>query len=78
MVGSAVDEPVDNAAVGRPLARFLPFDWPDRLARAAAAKDWQGIDRLTDQLAQRYPHLVRRRCDGSRFESAALARQVTC
>lgn len=57
------------------LSRHLPFDFPERLAVAALHGDMAEVDAITDQLAQRYPHLVRRRCDGSRFESAALARR---
>lgn len=57
------------------LARHLPFDFPERLAAAVRHHDMAAVDAITDELARRYPHLVRRRSDGSRFESAALARR---
>jgi hypothetical protein len=57
------------------LARHLPFDFPERLAVAALHRDMAAVDAITDELAKRYPHLVRRRGDGGRFESAARARQ---
>lgn len=50
---------------------WLPPPYPDRLAYAAAMKDFREIDRITDELARRCPHLVRRRSDGSMFGSLA-------
>lgn len=49
------------------LARLLPAGYAERLAWAAADRSIQGIDAITDELARRYPSLVRHRAEYGRF-----------
>jgi hypothetical protein len=62
------------------LARLLPAGYPERLADAAARGDHQAVDDLTDELALRYPKLVRPRSDVGRFTtlSPVAPRRATC
>lgn len=54
-------------------ASLLPPRVVDALRRAAAARDHDRIDEITDEIARTRPDLVRRRSDGSRFESRVAA-----
>ena len=50
-------------------AQIFPVDYRNALQAAAARRDYEAIDRLTDQLA--HMGLVRRRSSDSMFESIA-------
>lgn len=58
----------------RPLARLLPAGYPERLAEAAARRDHLAVDALTDELALRYPELVRPRGEVGRFTTVSQGR----
>ncbi|MBX3603215.1 MAG: hypothetical protein KF863_21550 [Rubrivivax sp.] len=57
--------------VEHPVSSLLPPRFADALRMAALARDWRRIDEIKDELARARPDLVRRRKDGSRFESVA-------
>lgn len=57
------------------LSRLLPPPYPEMLARAADDKNWALIDGITDELAKRFPELVRRRADDGSFGSMAEDRR---
>ena len=61
----------------RKLCRLLPAGYPERLAEAAARRDHQAVDELTDELARRYPKLVRQRSEVGRFTTLSQ-RAPTC
>lgn len=56
------------------LARLLPAGYAERLAAAAARGDLQAVDDVTDELALRYPKLVRPRSDVGRFATLSPRR----
>lgn len=56
------------------LARLLPAGYAERLAAAAARGDLQAVDEVTDELALRYPKLVRPRGDMGRFTTPSPRR----
>lgn len=58
------------------LSRFLPPPYPDRLAGAAADRNHELIDQITDELSARYPGLVRKRTDGAMNESLVVIRRA--
>lgn len=58
----------------RQLAGLLPAGYAQRLAEAAARGDLQAVDEVTDELARRYPRLVRPRSDVGRFTTLSPRR----
>ena len=69
-----------SSAPAPALARLLPAGYAERLAEAAARGDLQAVDDVTDELALRYPKLVRPRSDVGRFTtvSPVAPRRATC
>ncbi len=55
-------------------AQIFPVDYRNALQAAAAQRDYNRIDRLTDEMA--HQGLVRRRDDGTMFESIAAKEPI--